>query len=172
MFKIINCERLSAEKFRLVVETDDYSLFTSLSRLNSLVDFAKSLRYQSKISLRIKDQELTRDVRFLAAEADRAMILNLFETTEGATTRIRMNIVLRQLVAAGRDWMRLDTVISILKIAREERKAAISKKAGRTAAAPHHSSMSRPRSLVALGRPAVASPLDLKVGRYTESGVA
>lgn len=172
MFKIINCERLPEQRFRLVVETDDYSLFTSLSRLESLVTFAGSLRYQSKIALSIKDQELTRDVRLLAAKADRAMILNLFETTEGATPRIRMNIVLRQLVAAGRDWMRLDAVISILKIARDERKAVISKKAGRSVAGPHHSSTSRPGSLVALGRPAVASPLDLKVGRYTESGVA
>ncbi|MBE3144813.1 MAG: hypothetical protein IMZ61_12975 [Planctomycetes bacterium] len=172
MFKIVNCERLQGERFRLVVETDDVSLFSSFSRLNSLLEFGGSLRYQSKIALRINDREATKDVREIAAAADRAMILALFESTPGESPRVCWNIVLRQLVAAGRDWMRLDGVISILKIARAERKAALAKKAGRSTERPFHSSTSRPGSLVALGRPAVASPLDLKVGRYTESGVA
>jgi len=127
LFKIIDCDRLPDNQFRLVVETDDASLFTSLSFLDSLVEFTGSFRYQSKIALKIKDSELTRDVRLLAAQEDRAMILNLYESTEGINPRVRMNIVLRQLKDAGRSWMRLDGVISILRIARSERKESIQK---------------------------------------------
>jgi hypothetical protein len=127
MFKIIDCERLPDDLFRLVVETDDSSLFTSLSFLDSLIEFTGSFRYQSKIALRIKDSRMTEDVRLIAAREDRAMILNLFEETLGASTRERWNIVLQQLQAAGRTWMRLDGVISILKIARAERKESIKK---------------------------------------------
>jgi hypothetical protein len=127
LFKIIDCDRLPDNQFRLVVETDDSSLFTSLSFLDSLVEFTGSFRYQSKIALKIKDSELTRDVRLLAAQEDRAMILNLYESTEGINPRVRMNIVLRQLQDAGRSWMRLDGVISILRIARSERKESIQK---------------------------------------------
>lgn len=127
MFKIIDCDRLPDNQFRLVVETDDSSLFTSLSFLDSLIEFTGSFRYQSKIALKIKDSELTRDVRLLAAQEDRAMILNLYESTEGINPRVRMNFVLRQLQDAGRSWMRLDGVISILRIARSERKESIQK---------------------------------------------
>lgn len=125
MFKIIDCERLPDEQFRLVIETDDSSLFTSLSFLDSLVEFTGSFRYQSKIALRIADSKMTEDVRLVAAREDRSMILSLFEETLGASTRERWNIVLQQLQAAGRTWMRLDGVISILKIARAERKESI-----------------------------------------------
>lgn len=127
MFKIIDCDRLPEDRFRLVVETDDSSLLTSLSFLDSLIEFTGSFRYQSRIALKIKDRESTRDVREIAAVADRAMILDLFESTEGITPRARGNVVLRQLQDAGRDWMRLDGVISILKIARSERKEFIQK---------------------------------------------
>jgi hypothetical protein len=127
LFKIIDCDRLPDNQFRLVVETDDSSLFTSLSFLDSLIEFTGSFRYQSKIALKIKDSELTRDVRLLAAQEDRAMILNLYESTEGINPRVRMNFVLRQLQDAGRSWMRLDGVISILRIARSERKESIQK---------------------------------------------
>jgi hypothetical protein len=125
LFKIIDCDRLPDNQFRLVVETDDASLFTSLSFLDSLVEFTGSFRHQSKIALRIKDSELTKDVRLLAAREDRAMILNLFEETAGASPRERWNIVLQLLQDAGRTWMRLDGVISILKIARAERKESL-----------------------------------------------
>jgi len=127
MFKIIDCERLPDDQFRMVVETDDSSLLTSLSFLDSLIEFTGSFRNQSKIALRISDSKMTEDVRLVAAREDRAMILNLFEETVGSSTRERWNIVLQQLQAAGRSWMRLNGVISILKIARSERKELIQK---------------------------------------------
>jgi len=127
MFKIIECERLPDDQFRMVVETDDSSLLTSLSFLDSLIEFTGSFRNQSKIALRISDSKMTEDVRLVAAREDRAMILNLFEETVGSSTRERWNIVLQQLQAAGRSWMRLNGVISILKIARSERKELIQK---------------------------------------------
>jgi len=128
MFKIIECERLPDDQFRMVVETDDSSLLTSLSFLDSLIEFTGSFRNQSKIALRISDSKMTEDVRLVAAREDRAMILNLFEETVGSSTRERWNIVLQQLQAAGRSWMRLNGVISILKIARSEREESIPKK--------------------------------------------
>ena len=131
MFKIIDSERLQDGQTRFVVETDDSSLFTSLSFLDSLVEFTGSFCHQSKIALRIKDSELTKDVRLLAAREDRAMILNLFEETLGASTRERWNTVLQLLQDAGRSWMRLDGLISILKIARSERKESIQKNMAR-----------------------------------------
>jgi len=127
MFKIIDCERLPDDQFRMVVETDDSSLLTSLSFLDSLIEFTGSFRNQSKIALRISDSKMTEDVRLVAAREDRAMILNLFEETVGSSTRERWNIVLQQLQAAGRSWMRLNGMISILKIARSERKESIQK---------------------------------------------
>jgi len=125
VFKIVDCESLDDGQTRFVVDTDDSSLFTSLAFLDSLVEFTGSFRHKASIAIKIKKSELTRDVREVAAAADRAMILNLFETTTGDSPRERMNIVLRQLQDAGRSWMRLDGVISILKIARSERKESI-----------------------------------------------
>ena len=127
MFKIVDCEPLPDNQFRLVIDTDDASLFTSLSFLDALVEFTGSFRYQASIALKIKNSELTKDVRAVAAAADRAMILNLYESTAGENPRERMNIVLDELKAAGRSWMRLDGVMSILKIARSERKESIQK---------------------------------------------
>lgn len=174
MFKIIDSERLSDERFRLVVETDDPSLFTLLSSFDSLVAFAESFRYQSKIALKIKDRELTRDLREIAAQEDRAMILNLYEKTQGENPRVRMNTVLRLLVKAGRDWMCLDGVISILRIAAAERKAAVAKGAETASQKPTPSPSSTPSEAGQVASFPVrgAVPLDLKVGRYTESGVA
>jgi len=127
MFKIVDCEPLPENQFRLVIETDDSSLFTSLSFLDALVEFTGSFRYKANIALKIKNSELTKDVRAIAAGADRAMILDLFESTAGISPRERMNTVLHELQAAGRSWLRLDAVIAILKIARQERKESIQK---------------------------------------------
>jgi len=127
VFKIVDCEPLPENNFRLVVETDDSSLFTSLSFLDALVEFTGSFRYQANIALKIKNSELTKDVRAIAAAADRAMILDLFESTAGESPRDRMNTVLRELQGAGRSWLRLDAVVAILKIARSERKDLIKK---------------------------------------------
>jgi hypothetical protein len=131
VFKIVDCEPLPENQFRMVIETDDSSLFTSLSFLDSLIEFTGSFRYQANIALKIKNSELTKDVRAVAAAADRAMILELFESTAGENPRQRMNTVLRELQDAGRDWMRLDGVIAILKIARSERKESIQKNMAR-----------------------------------------
>lgn len=125
MFKIVDCEPLPDGQTRFVVDTDDSSLFTSLSFLDALVEFTGSFRHKATIAQKIKNHELTRDVREQAARADRAMILDLFESTSGATVRERWNIVLRELQSAGRTWLRLDAVISILSIARAERKESI-----------------------------------------------
>jgi hypothetical protein len=127
MFKIIDCDRLEDGLSRYVVETDDASLFTSLSFLDSLIEFTGSFRYKSKIALRVKDLELTKDVRLLAAQEDRAMILSIYEKTEGINPRERMNIVLRQLREAGRTWMVGDDMIAILKMGRAERKESIAR---------------------------------------------
>jgi len=127
MFKITDCEPLPENQYRLVVETDDASLLTTLSFLDSLIEFTGSFRYRASIALKVKNSELTKDVRAIAAAADRAMILELFESTVGANPRERMNMVLRQLQDAGRDWLRLDAIISILRIARQERKESIKK---------------------------------------------
>lgn len=127
MFKIVDCEPMPDGQARFVVETDDPSLFSSLSFIDSLSELLGSFRYQSQIAVRIKNSKLTEDVRFVAAREDRAMILSLFEETLGSSTRERWNIVLQQLQASGRTWMRLDGVISILKIARSERKESIQK---------------------------------------------
>ncbi len=127
MFKIVDCEPLEDGQTRFVVDTDDPSLFTSLSFLDSLVEFTGSFRYKASIAVKIKKSEMTRDLREVAAAADRAMILDLFESTAGSTPRERWNVVLKQLQNAGRTWMRLDGVIAILKIARQERKESIRK---------------------------------------------
>lgn len=127
MFKIVDCEPLEDGQTRFVVDTDDSSLFTSLAFLDSLVEFTGSFRHKSQIAVRIKNREATKDVREIAAAADRAEILSLFEKTAGASTRDRWNTVLQHLQAAGCSWMRLDGVISILKIARSERKESIKK---------------------------------------------
>src|SRR3990172_8435789 len=107
MFKIIDCEPLPDNQFRMVIDTDDSSLFTSLSFLDALVEFTGSFRYQANIALKIKNSELTKDVRAIAAAADRAMILDLFESTAGENPRERINTDLRELQAAGRSWIRL-----------------------------------------------------------------
>ena len=131
MFKIVDCEPLDDGQTRFVIDTDDSSLFTSLAFLDSLVEFTGSFRHKASIAIKIKKSELTRDVREVAAAADRAMILDLFESTAGSSTRERWNVVLQQLQAAGRSWMRLDGVISILKIARSEKKESIQKNMAR-----------------------------------------
>ena len=131
LFKIVDCEPLDDGQTRFVIDTDDSSLFTSLAFLDSLVEFTGSFRHKASIAIKIKKSELTRDVREVAAAADRAMILDLFESTAGSSTRERWNVVLQQLQAAGRSWMRLDGVISILKIARSEKKESIQKNMAR-----------------------------------------
>lgn len=119
LFTIVNCERLSGDRVRYVVETSDPSLFDLQSDLRMITEFLSIFRYRTKIALRIKEEVL-----YKKAVNERIEMLQVFESISGST-REKCHVILDELHASGKDWMQLGDVEVLLKIARSERKQSI-----------------------------------------------
>lgn len=124
MLKVIDCERLQDDRFRLLVETEDASLLALLSVFESLVEFTGMFRYRSACALRIKDRKPERDILYQEAQDERKIILQKYESMEG-TKKEKYHVILDYLKGMGKDWALIDDVIVMLKIARVERKKSI-----------------------------------------------
>ena len=120
MLKIVDCERLQDDRFKVLVETDDSSLFALLTIFESLVEFTGFFRYQTKIALRISDNRQNVERMYELARADREKMLALYESLEGDTKEKQHKIWAEW--KKGREWINLQDVQAMLTIARKERK--------------------------------------------------
>jgi len=127
VFQIVDFKKIpETDRFRFSVETSDPSLFDLLHQFVEVAEFIGVLTYRVSCARRVSENESKKEMIEEKNRVDRARMLDVYESINGSQ-KDRWNVILVELKASGKDWMRLDDVIVLLKIARSERKESIQK---------------------------------------------
>lgn len=127
MFQIVDYQKVpKSDRFRISVETSDPSLFDLLHQFVEVAEFIGVLTYRVNCARRVSENNSNKEIIEEKNRADRARMLEIYESMSGAP-KGRWRVIFDELKASGKEWMRLDDVIILLKIARAERKESIKK---------------------------------------------